>query len=132
MKKTGSNIFLDSNIVIEIFSGNKEIADRVDKLPVFYISSIVLGELYVGINRVANKSKHLTKLHSFLELCIVLEIDNITAEFFGEITAALYKKGKPIPTNDIWIAATAKQHNLKLISRDKHFTEVDGILLDSW
>jgi tRNA(fMet)-specific endonuclease VapC len=65
-------------------------------------------------------------------LCIVLEIDNITAEFFGEITAALYKKGKPIPTNDIWIAATAKQHNLKLISRDKHFTEVDGILLDSW
>jgi len=129
---TGNKIFLDSNIVIEIFAGNKLIADKISELPTFYISSIVLGELYVGINRVLNKTKHLNKLTEFLELCTVLDIDHITARFFGEITASLYKKGKPIPTNDIWIAATTKQYDLKLISRDKHFAEVDDILLESW
>ncbi|WP_426669832.1 type II toxin-antitoxin system VapC family toxin [Mucilaginibacter sp. McL0603] len=129
---TGNKIFLDSNIIIEVFAGNKEIADKLNGLPTFYISSIVLGELYVGINRVLNKNKHLNKLTEFLELCTILEVDQTTAQFFGEITAALYKKGKPIPTNDIWIAATVKQHNLKLISRDKHFTEIDDMLLESW
>jgi tRNA(fMet)-specific endonuclease VapC len=129
---TGNKTFLDSNIIIEIFAGNKAIADKTNELPTFYISSIVLGEHYVGINRVINKNKHLNKLTAFLEMCTILDVDQTTAQFFGEITAALYKKGKPIPTNDIWIAATVKQHNLKLISRDKHFAEVGDILLESW
>lgn len=129
---TGNKILLDSNIVIEIFSGNKILAEKINELPVFYISSIVLGELYVGINRVINKDKHLNKLTSFLELCIVLDIDSTTAQFFGEITVALFKKGKPIPTNDVWIAATVKQHNLTLISRDKQFNEIDSLQIENW
>ncbi len=129
----GNNLLLDTNIVIEVFDGNKAIADKISKLKKFYISSIVLGELYVGINRVAHKSKHLKKLTSFLQLCTVLDIDSETAEYFGEVTAALFKKGKPIPTNDIWIAATAMQHGLTLVSRDNHFTEIDQVgLISSW
>lgn len=115
-----------------MFAGNKVIADKINDLSNFYISSIVLGELYVGINRVTNKTKHLQKLTSFLELCTVLNVDEGTAKLFGEITAALYKRGKPIPTNDIWIAASIKQRGLTLISRDKHFAEVDDILIESW
>jgi len=88
----GNKIFLDSNIVIEIFSGNKILADKINDLPGFYISSIFLGELYIGINRVVNKTKRLNKLTSFLKLCTVLDVDSTTAQFFGEITAALYKK----------------------------------------
>ena len=129
---TGNKFFLDSNIVIELFSGNKEIADKINQLPTFYISSIVLGELYIGINRVINKARHLQKLNSFLELCVVLDIDKTTAQHFGEITALLYKKGKPIPTNDVWIAATVKQHDLVLVSIDNHFKEVDNIALERW
>jgi tRNA(fMet)-specific endonuclease VapC len=129
---TGNKIFLDSNIVIEIFSGNKILADKINDLPHFYISSIVLGELYIGINRVVNKEKHLNKLTSFLKLCVVLDVDSTTAKFFGEITAALYKKGKPIPTNDVWIAATVKQHELVLISHDKHFSEIESLQIENW
>ncbi len=55
-RMTGDKIFLDSNIVIDIFSGDKTLADKVDELPVFYISAVVLGELYVGINRVVIKT----------------------------------------------------------------------------
>ena len=128
----GNKFFLDSNIVIEVFAGDKAIADKIYQLPEFYISSIVLGELYIGINRVVNKEKHLSKLNAFLELATVLPVDSITAQLFGEITASLYKKGKPIPSNDIWIAATIKQHDLILVSRDKHFNEIDDIQLEFW
>ena len=129
---TGNSCFLDTNIVIEVFSGNKAIADKINEAGTFYISSIVLGELYVGINRVANKPKHLKKLQDFLNLCAVIEITAATAAFYGEISAALFKKGKPIPSNDIWIAATARQHNLILITRDQHFYEVEDITIEKW
>jgi len=129
---TGNSVFFDTNIVIEIFSGNQEIINKSKGLASFYISSIVLGELYIGINRVTNKTKHLQKLTSFLQLCTVLVIDDTTARIFGEITAELYKKGKPIPTNDIWIAATIRQHNLTLITRDKHFSEVNSLSIEAW
>jgi tRNA(fMet)-specific endonuclease VapC len=132
MRMIGNKSFLDSNIIIDVFSGNKAIADKVNELSTIYISSIVLGELYVGINRVINKDKHLLKLISFLELCIVLNIDQTTAKLFGEISADLFKKGKPIPTNDIWIAATIIQYDLVLISRDKHFYEIDNLILEKW
>lgn len=89
---TGNKIFLDSNIIIEVFGGDKAIADKINTFPDFYISTIVLGELYVGINRVVNKERHLKKLNSFLGLCTILNIDHDTAKHFGKITAALYKK----------------------------------------
>jgi len=129
---TGNNFLLDTNIVIEIFDGNKDIADRVNKLSEFFISSIVLGELYTGVNRVTNKSRHLKKLNGFLELCTIINIDSITAEYYGEIMARLYKKGKPIPTNDVWVAAIARQHNLTLVSRDNHFKEIEKLNLKQW
>lgn len=132
MKMTGNSYFLDTNIVIEVFSGNKAVADKVNEIGKFYISSIVLGELYVGINRVSNKPKHLKKLETFLNLCTLIEIDTVTSRYYGEITAGLFKKGKPIPSNDIWIAATVKQHNLILVTRDKHFHEVEDIIIEKW
>ncbi len=128
----GNNFLLDTNIVIEIFDGNKEIADRLNNLSDFYISAVVAGELFIGINRVTNKSKHLKKLNDFLELCSVLNTDIITAQYYGEIVAALYKKGKQLPVNDVWIAATALQHNLTLVTRDNHFNEIEELKTKAW
>ena len=67
-----------------------------------------------------------------MQLSTVLTIDSITAKQYGTIVAALYAKGKPIPTNDIWIAATALQHSLTLISADKHFNEISQLKTKSW
>ena len=89
-----------------------QIADKIDKLSDFHIPAIVLGELYVGINRVVNKSKHLKMLSNFLKVSTIISVDEETSKYYGEIVASLYKKGKPIPTNDVWIAAIAKQHEL--------------------
>ena len=129
---TGNNYFLDTNIVIEVFSGNTLIADKINSINKFSISHVVLGELYVGINRVSNKPKHLKKLEEFLTLCFLVSVDNKTSQLYGEISAALFKKGKPIPSNDIWIAATVMQHGLTLVTRDKHFHEINDTLIEKW
>lgn len=129
---SGIRIVLDTNIVIEIFAGNKKLSKRLEASQKLLIPSIVLGELYVGINRVKNRSKHLQTLHSFLSITEIIPVDDDTAKIYGEIVAALFKKGKPIPTNDVWIAALAKQHQLTLVSRDHHFEEIEGLLLEKW
>lgn len=129
---TGNNLLLDTNIIIEVFDGNRNIADKIDKLPSFYISSVVLGELYIGVNRVVNKEKHLGKLQAFLQLCSILNADSTTAWYYGKIVATLYKKGKPLPTNDVWIAAVAQQYNLTVITRDKHFKEIENLEIENW
>ena len=59
-------------------------------------------------------------------------MDELTTLAYGTIKAALRKKGKPIPENDIWIAAIASQHNLTIVTRDKHFKEVDGLKIKKW
>ena len=124
---TGNNFLVDTNIVIEVFKGNKEIADYLYKLPEIFISSIVLGELYIGINRVANRAKHLKRLNDFLKLTTILNVDDETAAIYGAIIADLYKLGKPIPTNDVWIAAIAIQYNLTLLTADRYFEEIDNL-----
>ncbi|MBC7552378.1 MAG: type II toxin-antitoxin system VapC family toxin [Taibaiella sp.] len=129
---TGNKYLLDTNIVIEVFDDNKILAERMEDIGALYISTVVLGELYTGINRVTNKAKHHKKLNDFLQLCTVLDIDSISAQYYGETAAALFKKGKPIPANDIWIAAVTLQHGLTLVTRDKHFNEIEGLNIVSW
>jgi tRNA(fMet)-specific endonuclease VapC len=128
----GNNYLLDTNIVIEIFNGNKKYADKINKLQAFYLPSIVVGELYTGVNRVSNKAKHLKKLNLFLELCTVLNVDVDTSKYYGEIIAALYKKGKPLPTNDVWIAAMTIQNNCILVTNDNHFKEIENLNIENW
>ncbi len=124
---TGNNFLVDTNIVIEVFKGNKEIADYLYKLSEIFIPSIALGELYTGINRVSNREKHLKRLNDFLKLTTILNVDGDTSVIYGELIADLYKLGKPIPTNDVWIAATAIQYNLTLLSSDKHFEKINHL-----
>ena len=65
-----------------------------------------------------------------LDTSIVIEIFDGNKSV--EIVATLYKKGKPIPTNDVWIAAIAKQHGFTLITRDKHFNEIEDLIIRNW
>ncbi len=62
----------------------------------------------------------------------VLNCDAITAQHFGQIKDHLRLKGRLIPDNDVWIAAVAQQYGLPLATRDGHFKEVDGLVLEVW
>jgi tRNA(fMet)-specific endonuclease VapC len=123
---------VDTSIVIETFRGDTKLSDLLDEQPAVYLSSIVIGELYVGANRSVNKANHLKKIKAFIGRCIVLPVDEDTANQYGIIKAELLKKGKPIPENDIWIAAVAKQIESPVLTSDQHFKLVSAIKVKYW
>jgi tRNA(fMet)-specific endonuclease VapC len=92
----------------------------------------VLGELYYGAFRSGRIQENLAVIDALAQEVTVLPVDESTARLFGAIHQELRAKGKPIPENDIWIAAAAKQYDLTLVTRDGHFAEVSGLTVEHW
>jgi tRNA(fMet)-specific endonuclease VapC len=125
-------VLLDTNIVIGLFAGEKNITEAVSKSEEIFISSIVLGELYFGARKSMNFSGNASRIDEFALDNFILNCDDNTAKEYGRIKDGLRKKGTPIPENDIWIAASACQHHLTLVTRDAHFSEIDGLRTARW
>lgn len=123
----GSRCLLDTNIIIHSFKERNEIVKRLDEFESVFVSVTVVGELFYGAYKSSNTVKHLNQIQKFISECVIIEINASTSEFYGRIKTALYLKGKPIPENDIWIAASALQHNLPLFTDDEHFKEIEEI-----
>ncbi len=123
---------LDTNITIAFLSGEHAIVHHVDDVEAYFISSIIAGEMFYGASYSANVDENIRRIESFLADTELVSCDEGTSRLFGEIKASLRRKGRPIPDNDIWIAASAKQHSLTLVTRDGHFEEVDGLALVRW
>ena len=96
------------------------------------IPVIVLGEYRYGIAQSRNRTRYERWLTGLLNDCLVLDINEPTTRYYAEITLELKRKGKPIPTNDLWIAALCRQHSLPLVSRDRHFDWVAGNKRVGW
>ena len=97
-----------------------------------FLSSVVLGELYYGARKSAKATENVARVDAFAASNVVLACDVDTSRQYGIIKDSLRAKGKLIPENDIWIAATAVQHGLILATRDAHFNEVDGLSIANW
>jgi len=96
------------------------------------IPVIVLGEYRHGIAQSRNRATYEDWLKDLLRDCFVLDISEPTTHHYADITIDLKRKGKPIPTNDLWIAALCRQHALPLLSRDRHFDLVAGTKRIGW
>jgi tRNA(fMet)-specific endonuclease VapC len=123
---------LDTNIVIALFAREAEVQQRLAEASEVFVPSIVLGELYYGARKSRRATENLARIDAFVVSNTVLSCDTATARQYGEIKNALRAKGRPIPENDIWIAAIAMQYQLTLVARDGHFHEVDGLQLEAW
>jgi tRNA(fMet)-specific endonuclease VapC len=121
---------LDTNIVIGILGNNKPILEKIEKLEEVYIPVTVVGELYFGAFKSQKIEKNLESISTLLGTSTVLEDSVETAKVYGEIKNSLKQKGRPIPENDIWIAAIAKYNALTLLTKDEHFKEVADLSVD--
>lgn len=126
---TGNSLLLDTSIVIDLFKKNEQVVSIIARTPKIYIPVIVLGELYLGSFRSANQAAKSQEIKAFLQTCLLLEMQEATAFFYARAKTGLLEKGKPIPDNDIWIAATALQHDLPIFTTDAHFRHVEGLQL---
>jgi tRNA(fMet)-specific endonuclease VapC len=127
----GSSMLLDTVIIAGILNGESALLERLQGSLV-RLSSIVIGELFYGAFHSGRVNENLIRLRQFTAQYPVMPCDVETSEIYGEIKAALRKKGRPIPENDIWIAAVAKQHELVLATRDAHFREIDQLTVVYW
>ena len=93
---------------------------------------IVLGEYRLGIAQSRQRASYEDWLRKWIAAASVLDIDDETTHSYAAIGLELKRKGKPIPANDLWIAALCRQHSLPLLSRDRHFDLVPGLHRINW
>lgn len=125
-----SRLFLDTNAYTALMAGDTRIADVLAACQAVLLSPVIIGELYDGFlggNRNLENRRILSRFRSRPRtLCV--PITDSTAEWFAEIKRSLRRRGTPIPINDIWIAASCMEHGARLLTLDRHFDMVDGLL----
>ena len=122
-------ILLDTNAYSALMRGHHEVADRVRRAERIVLSTVVAGELLLGFRLGTRLKKNMAQLDAFLDNPYVslLPVTLTTADRFARIGAALRARGRPIPTNDIWIAAHAMEIGAELLSFDEHFEAIEGL-----
>jgi tRNA(fMet)-specific endonuclease VapC len=120
---------LDTNIIIALFADELAVKNRLAQADEVFIPSIAVGELCYGARKSGRSKENLERIDEFVANSTVLECDAQTARHYGEVKHKLRLKGRPLPENDIWIAAVALQYTLvrsrsdseRLLSADRIF-----------
>lgn len=120
---------LDTNVLVDAFKARFDIPTTIQHSEAVFVSEIVLGEFKAGLNNSASGRKQREALDAFLRLPNVVEITltPATTDLYAKVFRSLRDAGRPIPVNDIWLAAQALEHGAVLVSRDRHFEAVANL-----
>jgi tRNA(fMet)-specific endonuclease VapC len=126
-----NQIIVDTNAYSAFKRGNPEAVEIMGLASEIKLPIVVIGELYAGFAQGNREQRNITELQDFLALSWVgvLASDLETARVYGQLNQFLRALGRPIPSNDIWIAALALQHQLPLFSFDAHFSHFPTIAM---
>lgn len=124
-------LILDTNFYTAFKRSNAEALNVLRQAEYIGVNTVILGELLAGFRCGSREKQNRLELDQFLDSARVhmLEIDETTADFYAQIFFELRQKGRPIPSNDLWLAASALQHGLSLATYDDHFSAISGLLL---
>ena len=125
-------MILDTNALSAAADDDPGVVALLARADQMVLPVIVLGEYRHGIAQSRNRASYESWLAELLPDCVMLDIQEPTTHYYAEISLELKRKGKPIPTNDLWIAALCRQHSLPLLSRDRHFDLVAGTKRIDW
>jgi tRNA(fMet)-specific endonuclease VapC len=125
-------LILDTNAVSALFGGDQAIADVLASEQQHHLPTVVIGEYRYGLMRSSQQAHLGGVLDLLIEQSVVLPIGLDTTFHYARIRDELRQKGRPIPENDLWIAALAAQYALRIVSRDLHFDEIGDIDRVAW
>lgn len=122
-------IALDTNAYTAFKRGDEQIVAVLQHAPSIIVSATVLGELLGGFAAGLRESTNRSELTQFINVPRVKVVPSTeaTADLYALVYAALRRKGQPIPTNDLWIAASSLEHGASLLTLDAHFQHIDGL-----
>ena len=123
---------LDTSAYSGFMRGEPGVRLALEQADEIHFSPVVFGELHAGFLRGSRRADNQRRLHAFLSSARVgvTQIDDETSLRYAEIFNYLRQNGFPIPTNDIWIAAGAMQHGLRLLTADAHYLRLPQVLVD--
>ena len=123
---------LDTSAYSAFMRGHDDIRTILQEAEEITLTPVVLGELHAGFARGRHRRKNERELRLFLSSprVHVVNIDDETAERYAVILNGLRTAGTPIPTNDIWIAASAMQHGVTIVTTDEHFERVVQVIVE--
>lgn len=123
---------LDTNAAADLMNGVRAVEEVVNDADEILLSIITVGELYFGVEKSTRIDSNRARVDALVARYPILYADLETAREYSRVVNELRQKGRPIPQNDAWIAATARQYKLTLLTRDRHFNDVDGLSVASW
>ncbi len=126
-----SRLLVDTSAYSAFFRGDAQAKEAISTSEELYLNPVVIGELLSGFSRGHRRLKNEKELEEFLAAprVSILQIDEETSLRYAAILTGLWRVGTPIPTNDIWIAASAMQHGLEVLTADAHFSKVAQIVV---
>jgi tRNA(fMet)-specific endonuclease VapC len=125
-------LILDTSALSATADGDPAALQQVSRAEHIAVPVIVLGEYREGIAQSRHRARYESWLTEWISAVKVLAVDEETTNFYAAIGLELKRRGKPIPANDLWIAALCRQYSLPLLSRDRHFDFVTSLRRFSW
>jgi tRNA(fMet)-specific endonuclease VapC len=122
-------LILDTTAYSGFRLGVPSVIRKIEDSDTVLVSPVVLGELMYGFRRGSRLARNMDLLDRFLEneAVEVVPIEEVTADRYSRIVLQLTRDGKPIPINDIWLAAQAMEHGAELLTSDRHFERIAGL-----
>ena len=120
-------MILDTNALSAWAEGLAAVEASLGTVSRLVVPSVVLGEYYFGIRQSRYRNRYEQWLRRYLPLAEIAAVTSATAVAYADIRLELKRSGNPIPPNDVWIAALARQHALPVLSSDSHFDAVVGV-----
>jgi tRNA(fMet)-specific endonuclease VapC len=125
-------IALDTSVAVRFLNGDAAITSRVLAVLEIVLPIVVVGELLFGAENSTRPLQNLPRYLEFISVCVVTPLGRETATTYAQTRLALKRKGRPIPMNDVWIAAQCLEHGWVLVTGDTDFDYVDGLALERW
>ncbi len=124
-------INIDTNFYAAFKRNETEAVNLLKQADYIGVSTVILGELLAGFRCGNRERENRLELDQFLDSArvYIIVVDDQTSEFYAQVFSELRQKGRPIPSNDLWLAASALQHGLALATYDDHFKYISSVLL---
>jgi tRNA(fMet)-specific endonuclease VapC len=125
-------LILDTNAISALFVDDPALTPLLSGIDRHHLPTVVIGEYRYGLMRSRDRGALARLLDELVAASVVLPIDLATTGHYAAVRDELRARGTPIPENDVWIAALARQHGLAVVSRDAHFDHVPQLVRHTW
>lgn len=125
-------MILDTNAISALLRGDAALAAVLPENDSLHLPVIAIGEYRAGVARSRDRSRLGRLLDLLIAQSILLPVDNETTFHYASLREDLRRRGRPIPENDLWIGAIARQYDLPVVTRDEHFDSIPDVARVAW